>query len=169
MKRTVISLACAIAILSGPAASAADAASRAAIDRALVTLLADYDVQDHLDIRRNEELATGFYEVRPGDTLDGIINRAIQGSSIRKDMLRSAFIRANPHAFPSSNPNRMLSGVRLRIPTADDVIRLVFTVDPATLELARRVRQRWVRFPCYAAMVRACLVQRIFLSFSVYR
>lgn len=147
MKKLLLSLACVAAIFSAAAVSAADAASRAAIDRALVTLLADYDVQDYLEIRRSEELATGFYEVRPGDTLDGIINRAIQGSSIRKDMLRSAFISANPHAFPSSNPNRMLSGVRLRVPTAEDVMRLVFTVDPATLELERRVRQSWVRFP----------------------
>lgn len=147
MKKLLLSLACVAAIFSAAAVSAADAASRAAIDRALVTLLADYDVQDYLEIRRSEELATGFYEVRPGDTLDGIINRAIQGSSIRKDMLRGAFISANPHAFPSSNPNRMLSGVRLRVPTAEDVMRLVFTVDPATLELERRVRQSWVRFP----------------------
>lgn len=128
-------------------AIAAETASRTEIDRALRVLLADYDVQDHLDIRYAEEVATGFYEVRAGDTLDVIINRAIQGSSIRKEMLRSAFIKANPRAFPSGNPNRMLAGVTLRIPTADDVLRLVFTVDPAELEIERRARESWVHFP----------------------
>lgn len=81
-----------LVLLAGQAA-AAETASRTEIDRALRVLLADYDVQDHLDIRYAEEVATGFYEVRTGDTLDGIINRAIQGSSIRKEMLRNAFIR----------------------------------------------------------------------------
>jgi len=128
-------------------AIAAETASRTEIDRALRVLLADYDVQDHLDIRYAEEVATGFYEVRAGDTLDGIINRAIQGSSIRKEMLRSAFIKANPRAFPSGNPNRMLAGVTLRIPTADDVLRLVFKVDQEELEIERRARESWVHFP----------------------
>ena len=106
----------ALLVLMAGQAAAAEAASRTEIDRALRVLLADYDVQDHLDIRYAEEVATGFYEVRTGDTLDGIINRAIQGSSIRKEMLRNAFIKANPRAFPSGNPNRMLAGVKLRIP-----------------------------------------------------
>jgi Tfp pilus assembly protein FimV len=130
-----------------PALFAEESTSRGDIDRALRTLLADYDINQHLELRHAEEIATGFYEVRPGDTLDGIINRAIAGTTIRKEILRDAFIAANPRAFPSRSPHRMLAGVKLRIPTADDVMRLVFTVDPAELELDRRVRASWVHFP----------------------
>jgi len=79
-------------------AIAAETASRTEIDRALRVLLADYDVQDHLDIRYAEEVATGFYEVRAGDTLDGIINRAIQGSrSVKKCCAARLLKRTRAH------------------------------------------------------------------------
>ncbi|MDF1765948.1 MAG: hypothetical protein P1V29_06165 [Gammaproteobacteria bacterium] len=147
MKRMTRPLALALALTAAPLLFAAESNSRADIDRALRTLLADYDINQHLELRHAEEIATGFYEVRPGDTLDGIINRAIAGTTIRKAILRDAFIAANPRAFPSRSPHRMLSGVTLRIPTAEDVMRLVFTVDPAELELEQRVRASWVHFP----------------------
>ena len=126
---------------------AAESSSSTDIDKALQTLLSGYDAQAYLEVLRTDEITTEYYEISPGDTLDGIINRSVGKTSIRKDMMRRAFVVANPNAFPSGNPNRMLSGVRVRIPTADDVMSLIFSVDPAELEIAKRSRESWVHFP----------------------
>ena len=133
-------------ILANPL-QAAESSSSTDIDKALQTLLSGYDAQAYLEVLRTDEITTEYYEISPGDTLDGIINRSVGKTSIRKDMMRRAFVVANPNAFPSGNPNRMLSGVRVRIPTADDVMSLIFSVDPAELEIAKRARESWVHFP----------------------
>ena len=117
------------------------------LDRALETLLAGYNIDEYLKIRDDEEINSGFYEIRPGDTLDEIINRAIGDTSIRNEILREAFVRANPNSFRNSNPNYMFSGVKIRMPTADDIIGLLFKADSRELSSTSRSRQSWVYFP----------------------
>mgnify|MGYP003962764469 CR=1 FL=1 len=95
----------------------------------------------------DEEINSGFYEIRPGDTLDEIINRAIGDTSIRNEILREAFVRANPNSFRNSNPNYMFSGVKIRMPTADDIIGLLFKADSRELSSTSRSRESWVYFP----------------------
>ncbi|MDG0998672.1 MAG: hypothetical protein P8P42_08675 [Gammaproteobacteria bacterium] len=117
------------------------------LDRALETLLAGYDIQDYLEVRDDEEMSSGYYQVRTGDTLDDIILRAIGETPIRKNILRDAFVSANPNSFRNGNPNYLLAGLRLRIPDAEDIVALLFDMNSREMRGADRSRDSWVHFP----------------------
>ena len=117
------------------------------LDRALETLLAGYDIQDYLEVRDDEEMSSGYYQVRTGDTLDDIILRAIGETPIRKNILRDAFVSANPNSFRNGNPNYLLAGLRLRIPDAEDIVALLFDMNSREMRGANRSRDSWVHFP----------------------
>ena len=117
------------------------------LDRALETLLAGYDIQDYLEVRADEEMSSGYYQVRIGDTLDDIILRAIGETPIRKNILRDAFVSANPNSFRNGNPNYLLAGLRLRIPDAEDIVALLFDMNSREMRGANRSRDSWVHFP----------------------
>ena len=94
----------------------------------------------------SQKLAT--YRVKPGDTLDIIINKVMPETSVRGDFLKKAFVRANPHAFRRSNPNWLYAGVKLKIPTADDFRKVVFKQDPNKMQKSNHGRKRgFVTFP----------------------
>ena len=117
------------------------------LDRALETLLAGYDIQDYLEVRDDEEMSSGYYQVRTGYTLDDIILRAIGETPIRKNILRDAFVSANPNSFRNGNPNYLLAGLRLRIPDAEDIVALLFDMNSREMRGANRSRDSWVHFP----------------------
>ncbi len=119
----------------------------AEIDKALQTLLGNADIDDFLETRRSDEIRNGYYQVREGDSLDGLIRRIYRNSIIRNDILQQAFIHANPHAFRNRNPNWLLAGSQLRIPQADDVMSLVFK-NPDTVKAHKLGGgSSWVRYP----------------------
>jgi Tfp pilus assembly protein FimV len=128
-------------------AAATACAADAAVDAALQTLFADGAIESHLRDRRQESLMSGTYEVRPGDTLDGIIELAFPGTGLRKSVLRQAFIERNGQAFRNNNPNGLLAGATLVVPEALDIHSLLFE-DYASIR-ARYAADTsgWVRFP----------------------
>lgn len=141
-----LSVLCAGWILLSAAAPVARA-SEAGIDSALQHLLQGVDIQDFLEQRQDSELQEGRYEVRPGDTLDALISRIYPASVLRQDMLRRAFVVANPQAFRNQNPNWMLAGKVLRMPAERDLLQLIFN-DTSLLDAAlSQDPSRWVRFP----------------------
>ena len=117
------------------------------IDRALEILLADYDMDNYLQVRDESTLSSGYYLVQPGDTLDEIIVRLVGDTPIRKRVLREAFVYANPNSFRNSNPNYMLAGIRLRVPNADDIIELLFDMNSTKMRDMNQSRESWVHFP----------------------
>lgn len=88
--------------------------------------------------------AGGRYRVQPGDTLDDIIFRTLGDLPIRHEVVRDAFIRANPRAFRRKNPNYLFAGVELRIPGARDFRAVVFD-DPKVGQTIDR--RRMIRYP----------------------
>lgn len=90
----------------------------------------------------------GTYQVRRGETLDMVIRKVAPNSPIHRDLLRQAFVKANPHAFRRNNPNWMYAGVALKVPDVDDLRRVIFR--DATGSLKKNVSDEkagWVRFP----------------------
>ena len=90
----------------------------------------------------------GTYRVRRGETLDMVIRKVAPNSPLQRDLLRQAFVRANPHAFRRNNPNWMYAGVVLKVPDIDDLRRVIFK--DATGSLKKNVSDEkagWVRFP----------------------
>ena len=89
---------------------------------------------------------SGRIVVQRGDTLDGVIARTMGGVPVQRALLRQAFVRANPHAFPRGNPNFMLAGVTLTIPDVNDLRRVVFTEAPRQAP-PNEDRRHWIRYP----------------------
>lgn len=90
----------------------------------------------------------GTHRVRRGETLDMVIRKVAPNSPLQRDLLRKAFVRANPHAFRRNNPNWMYAGVVLKLPDIDDLRRVVFKDTPGSLK--KNVSDKkagWVRFP----------------------
>lgn len=114
------------------------------IDAALKTLLDDVEVQRYLSQRQAEQLEGGNYQVQVGDTLDHIIKISMAKSGIKTEFLRRAFVQANPEAFRSGNPNWLIAGREIRIPTADDVLALIFVSPPMSIPQSTK---NWIRFP----------------------
>lgn len=93
--------------------------------------------------------------VRPGETLDRVIQRTLRDSPFRNELLRDAFVRLNRSAFPRGTPHWLLAGSVLQVPTPAD---LLLQVDPrwwpapaqgAPVTPASTASQRrdWVRYP----------------------
>ena len=114
------------------------------IDMALRTFLDGYDIAEFLETRDEEYLETGFYIVKQGDTLDGIINKIYPSTAIKKGILREAFVIANPNSFRNRNPNFIFSGQRLLLPNEEDIGKIIFNENVRNL---RSDRSTWVRFP----------------------
>ena len=84
------------------------------------------------------------YRVQPGDTLDEIIFKTLGDLSVRHEVVRDAFVRANPRAFRRKNPNYLLAGVELRVPGAEDFRAVVFDDPQVGQSIDRR---RMIRYP----------------------
>ena len=112
------------------------------VDGALAQLLRGF-AQLEGELSRTP-LAGERYRVQPGDTLDEIIFRTLGDLSVRHEVIRDAFIQANPRAFRRKNPNYLLAGVELRIPGPEDFRGVVFD-DPQVGQTVDR--RRMIRYP----------------------
>lgn len=56
------------------------------------------------------------HTIRKGETLNGILRQYFGASASLKALVRET-VKANPHAFRGADPNRMLMGQTLRLPS----------------------------------------------------
>jgi hypothetical protein len=93
--------------------------------------------------------------VRPGETLDRVIQRTLRDSPYRVELLRDAFVRLNRSAFPRGTPHWLMAGSVLQVPAPGD---LMSQVDPRWWPAAAQAeqahtsspqtdRRNWVRYP----------------------
>lgn len=91
------------------------------------------------------------HRVRPGETLDMIIDRsALAPLPLRRSILRQAFVAANPHAFRRGSPHFLFANVDLRHPGPEHLRSVVFTDAQAAQDLEgpnSRRRTHWIRYP----------------------
>lgn len=92
--------------------------------------------------------------VRPGETLDRVIQRTLRDSPFRVELLRDAYMRLNRGAFPRGTPHWLLAGSVLQVPTLADVAALVdprWWPAPAAAATGTTPssgdRRSWVRYP----------------------
>lgn len=150
MMRTVLAMGLIFAPLAQAVAQASNlavfparaAAGSATGDAALAQLLQGFAVLEGQ--LSHQPMANGVYRVQPGDTLDEIIYRTMGKLSVRHEVIREAFLQANPKAFRRRNPNYLLAGVELRIPGPEDFRAVVFDEPVAS---RRSDRRRMIRYP----------------------
>ena len=130
-----------------------EAVDEAELDDALSRMIADLEKSLEaaaVEAKEDAVAEDGTYVVKNGDYLDKIINDTVGQSPLRRDILRSAFVRANPHAFKRSNPNWLLADKKLRVPDADDIKKVIFT-DESRRNKNRRdganPYEGWIQYP----------------------
>lgn len=90
----------------------------------------------------------GTHRVRRGETLDMVIRRLMPQSPLQRNLLRSAFVKANPHAFRRNNPNWMYAGTVLQIPDVEHLRQVIFKETPGRLKKdLSDGKADWIRFP----------------------
>ena len=124
--------------------SAAQAQSMSA-ERALAQLVKD--IKRAQPALANNSSEDGYYTTRPGDTVDMILNRMLPNMPVRRDILRKALVKANPHAFKRSNPNWMYANKKLKLPGATDIHNVVFTDQANDKKSNQEERLSWVKYP----------------------
>jgi hypothetical protein len=96
------------------------------------------------------------YVTVAGDTLDRVIRKTMAESPLKDELLRQAFIAANPKAFAAGRNSRLRVGTELKLPETNALLRDIllpllsptevgsyFPPPPTTAE----ERRRWVRYP----------------------
>jgi len=142
-----------LAELKSNAAPAEETIDEAELDDALSRMVADLErqLEEAAALAKEDEVAPdGTYVVKKGDYLDKIINQTVGSSPLRRDILRRAFVRANPHAFMRSNPNWLLANKRLRVPEADDIKKVIFTDESRQASKQRKSanpHDGWIQYP----------------------
>ena len=135
------------------AAPAEETIDEAELDDALSRMVADLErqLEEAAALAKEDEVAPdGTYVVKKGDYLDKIINQTVGSSPLRRNILRRAFVRANPHAFMRSNPNWLLANKRLRVPEADDIKKVIFTDESrraSTQRESANPHEGWIQYP----------------------
>jgi len=114
-------------------------------ERALAQLVKD--IKRAQPALANNGSEDGYYTTRPGDTVDMILNRMLPNMPVRRDILRKALVKANPHAFKRSNPNWMYANKKLKLPGATDIHNVVFTDQVNDKKSNQEERLSWVKYP----------------------
>ncbi len=124
-----------------------EARKQSELDSALKRLIKDLEtamLEANEGIDVNED---GTYLVRKGDYLDKIIKRTVGNYPFKRDILRKAFVLANPKVFRRSNPNWMYANKKLRIPEVDDIKKVIFKDQPEGKSSSKDPYEGWVRYP----------------------
>jgi hypothetical protein len=137
------------ALVSVVAAGTAQAQT-ASTKKALAQLIKDIDLLRPALADNAEKSQDGYYMIRRGETLDGIIAKVLPSMPLRKSIIRQAIVLANPHAFKRRNPNWMYADKKIKLPDTKDIHRVIF-IEPsngmAKAKNSRQQRQDWVHFP----------------------
>ena len=142
-----------LAELKSNAAPVEETIDEAELDDALSRMVADLErqLEEAAALAKDDAVAAdGTYVVKKGDYLDKIINQTVGSSPLRRDILRRAFVRANPHAFMRANPNWLLASKRLRVPEADDIKKVIFTDESRRASKQRESanpHEGWIQYP----------------------
>ena len=124
-----------------------DERKQSELDSALKRLIKDLEtamLEANEGIDVNED---GTYLVRKGDYLDKIIKQTVGNYPFKRDILRKAFVLANPKVFRRSNPNWMYANKKMRIPAVDDIKKVIFKDQPKGKSSSKDPYAGWVRYP----------------------
>jgi nucleoid-associated protein YgaU len=123
-----------------------------ALEKALSRMLGDLKGQAEQIAKDTDSLildADGRYVIKRGDSLSEILEKIANGSNINLNLLKRAFVTANPKAFKRANPNWMYANARLRFPEEKDFRKILFrnVNQQETKTEEEDPYSNWIRFP----------------------
>lgn len=84
------------------------------------------------------KLSQQYWDVRPGDTLSGIVDSLLPAGDDKQQQLMRDIVELNPGAFLDGDPDRLRANVRLWLPNAVQT-----PVKPLTGEHVTVERFKW--------------------------
>ena len=123
-----------------------------ALEKALSRMLGDLKGQAEKIAKESDSLildTDGRYVIKRGDSLSEILEKIANGSNINLNLLKRAFVAANPKAFKRANPNWMYANARLRFPEEKDFRKILFrnVNQQETKTEVEDPYSNWIRFP----------------------
>lgn len=123
-----------------------------ALEKALSRMLGDLKGQAEQIAKGSDSLildTDGRYVIKRGDSLSEILEKIANGSNINLNLLKRAFVAANPKAFKRANPNWMYANARLRFPEEKDFRKILFrnVNQQETKTEVEDPYSNWIRFP----------------------
>ena len=123
-----------------------------ALEKALSRMLGDLKGQAEQIAKDTDSLildVDGRYVIKRGDSLSEILEKIANGSNINLNLLKRAFVTANPKAFKRANPNWMYANARLRFPEEKDFRKILFrnVNQQETKTEVEDPYSNWIRFP----------------------
>ena len=123
-----------------------------ALEKALSRMLGDLKGQAEQIAKESDSLildTDGRYVIKRGDSLSEILEKIANGSNINLNLLKRAFVAANPKAFKRANPNWMYANARLRFPEEKDFRKILFrnVNQQETKTEVEDPYSNWIRFP----------------------
>lgn len=91
------------------------------------------------------------YVTVAGDTPDRVLQKTMDSSPLRIELLRQALAAANPELIPPGRQPRLKPGTVLQLPDHEALVRAVLTPHLAAGDAAQaspgEARRKWVRYP----------------------
>ena len=72
------------------------------------------------NFHENEDYST-YYKIRKNDSLSGILNKFYGANNLNLNVVKSAVVLKNRHAFVRNNPNFMFANKRLYLPSVNEI------------------------------------------------
>ena len=81
--------------------------------------------EDSRNFYENEEYST-HYKIKKNDSLSGILNKFYGTNNLNLNVVKSAVLLKNKHAFVRNNANFMFANKRLYLPSVKEIKNLVY-------------------------------------------
>ena len=73
----------------------------------------------------NEDYST-YYRIKKNDSLSGILNKFYGSKNLNLNVIKSAVVLKNKHAFVRNNANFMFANKRLYLPSVNEIKDLIY-------------------------------------------
>ena len=73
----------------------------------------------------NEDYST-YYKIKKNDSLSGILNKFYGSKNLNLNVIKSAVVLKNKHAFVRNNANFMFANKKLYLPSVNEIKNLIY-------------------------------------------
>ena len=77
------------------------------------------------NFHENEDYST-YYKIKKNDSLSGILSKFYGSNNLNLNVIKSAVVLKNKHAFVRNNANFMFANKRLYLPSVNEIKNLIY-------------------------------------------
>ena len=80
---------------------------------------------DSKNFHENEDYST-YYKIKKNDSLSGILDKFYSSKNLNLNVIKSAVVLKNKHAFVRNNANFMFANKKLYLPSVNEIKDLIY-------------------------------------------